>query len=458
MADRSFVRGVFLLFVCLYALSLGRGFYSSDGEVMFKTTAALVERSTLALDFDPGLPQIVAGQGGRSFSKYDPGLPLVGVPFYVTGDWIGRVNNAHRYRLAVTCYLLVPVLAAAGSLAALAALARALFGVRRAAGVVLEAGLATLLWPYARVLYAETLLACALTGAVVLIMQGWPLAAGVVFGIGVLTRAALAIYALPLALLIAWTTPGRDWRAVLPRLFWFAVGMMPFGAALLAHNVYRFGDPLQTGYAGEGFTTPVWEGVIGLLVSPGKSVFLYAPPLALSAALWPRFRRAYPALGGFLTAAWGVALVFLGAWWAWHGGWCWGPRLLVPLIPLSCLPLGVLPDRCAWRRAAVGVIALGIGVQLLGVLTDVIPHYADVVGAGTSGYKLVHYAPRHTPLAGAIRRLLDGQTEPLALFRLADTGLPPTWAVGVPLLLALGLVVGAWWVWCATTRSGSAAY
>src|SRR3972149_5009897 len=94
----TMTRRVFLLFACLYVLSLGRGFYSSDGEVMFKTTAALVERGTLVLE--PDLPPIVRGSDGRFYSKYDPGLPLLGVPFYVTGDQIGAINQAHRYRLA----------------------------------------------------------------------------------------------------------------------------------------------------------------------------------------------------------------------------------------------------------------------------------------------------------------------------------------------------------------------
>ncbi len=121
VSNRSRARSgaVFLFFACLYILSIGRGFYTSDGEVMFKTAAALVERHSFALEPDPGLPQIVRGHDGRMYSKYDPGLPLLLVPFYVTGDWIGQINHAHRYRLAATFALLLPALAGAGTLAAL---------------------------------------------------------------------------------------------------------------------------------------------------------------------------------------------------------------------------------------------------------------------------------------------------------------------------------------------------
>ncbi|MBN1680798.1 MAG: hypothetical protein JW966_10935, partial [Anaerolineae bacterium] len=210
------------------------------------------------------------------------------------------------------------------------------------------------------------------------------------------------------------------------------------------------------------YTTPLWKGIGGLLFSPGRSVFLYAPPLALAVALWSRFRRHHAALADVLALLWIMALVFYGGWWAWHGGWCWGPRFLVPLLPLSCLPLGALPDRSAWRRLALNLCVIGLGVQCAGVLTDITPHYAAVFGASpvtgdtpaTAGdaYHRVNYTFSDSPLAAGLRRLVHAQTEPLALFHLADTGLPPTWAVGVPLLLLIGLGVGVRRVW-ATMRA-----
>ena len=479
--------GVFLFFACLYALSIGRGFYSSDGEVMFQTTAALAERGTFALAPDPALPQIAPGQQGRSYNKYDPGLPLLGVPFYVAGDWIARINAAHRYRLAATWVLLIPALAAAGAVAALAQILRCAsppvpIEWRGGEGphatdrseqvtrrVILAAGLSTPLWPYGRMLFAEATLACALTVAVAALarftpplhplpagregtsarvrLHSWLVLGGLAFGVGILTRAALAIYAPALALLIARQGPTGRARDVAARWAAFAAGTVPFVAILLWHNALRFGDPLQFGYTGEGFTTPPWEGAVGLLFSPGKSVFLYAPPLLLSVALWPRFRRMAPALADVLALAWGTALLFYGAWWAWHGGWSWGPRLLVPLMPLSCLPLAALPDSRPWHWLGSALIVAGIAAQLPGVLTDVTPHYAERAINGETDYAAIHYDPRQSPLVGGTERLIRGDTEPLGMFHLSDTGLPPTWTLGAPALLILGLITGATTVW-----------
>jgi hypothetical protein len=477
---------VFLLFASLYLLSIGRGFYSSDGDVMYQTTAALIERHTFALAPDPGLPQIVAGQDHRFYSKYDPGLALIGVPFYATGDWIARTNHAHRYRVTTLFYLLIPALAAAGTLAAFDLssenkkqfttesteknkgrekktrfrAAPPLHRVERGPGgevrlAILAAGLATPLWVYARTLYAETVLACALTWAVGGVWragQAQPLRkqctilalAGAAFGIGVLTRAALAIYLPALIYILIRGAPDRRCRSVAIRLMCFGAGIAPAAALLLAHNALRFGAPLHFGYAGEGFTTPPWKGIAGLLFSPGKSVFLYAPPLVLCVLLWPRYRRIAPARADFLALAWATALLFYGSWWAWDGGWCWGPRFLVPLIPLSCLPLTALPDRRAWRLAAGVAILAGIGVQIGGVITDIIPHYAQVAAGRAADVDRMNFSLSESPLMAAIRDILHGQTEPLGLFHLRDTGLPVTWTVGVPVLLILGVIAGFW--------------
>jgi len=441
--------GVFLFFACLYALSLGRGFYSSDGEVMFHTAAALASRGALELPPDPALPQIVAGRSGRFYSKYEPGLPLLAVPLYAAGDRLAAINAAHRTQVAATAVLLLPVLAGAGTITALYRLARRWAGGGRAVTVALAAGLATPLWPYSRMLFAEAVLACALAASVALVLSGPPrtrrlAGAGAIFGLGVLARASLAIYALPLAWLLARTGPVRDARSVGARWAAFALGALPLAAGVLAHNVLRFGALWRFGYAGEGFTTPPLDGVAGLLLSPGKSVLLYAPPLILGGWLGPRFARRQPGMAGFLALAWIAALGFYGVWWAWHGGWCWGPRLLVPLVPLSCLPLSALPDGRRWRAAAVGLIVLGAAINALGVLTDPVAAYAQASDAGATDYDRLHWTPGATPLAVAVERALAGQTEPLALFHLTGSGLPRAWTVGVPLAALAGMALGGW--------------
>jgi len=148
--------------------------------------------------------------------------------------------------------------------------------------------------------------------------------------------------------------------------------------------------------------------------------------------------------------------VFYGAWWAWHGGWSWGPRFLVPLLPLSCLPLGLLPARRGWRAALIVALALGAAVNALGVLTDPVAPYTKHSAAGVTDYDAIHWRPGASPLVTAVERLADGQTEPLALFHLSGSGLPRAWTLGVPLAALGGLALGGWKIWGAVKRPGSA--
>ncbi len=427
---------IFSLCAGVFLLTLGRGFYTSDGEVMFLTTAALAERGSFALAADDGLPQIVQGADGRWYGKYDPGLPLLAVPFFVAGERIAAVNAAHRWGTAALAVLMLSALAAAGAAAGVTRLAESLGG-RRAARIGLAAGLATPLWVYGRTLFAEAVLACALTWSAALLARGGErgdrrqaLLAGLVFGAGIAVRAALAVYALPLIALILWR--GESRRATVQAVGGFTAGALPGIGLVLWHNALRFGDPLVSGYGGEGFTARPWVGVVGLLISPERGVLLYAPPLVMSAALWWRWRHTGPAacaLADMLALAWAAALAFYGSWWAWHGGWAWGPRLLVPLVPLSLLPWLALPKGRGWRLAAAGLIALGAVINGAGALVDVTPHLAESTGAltGAPGACAALYAPGE---------VFGGRTEPLALFHLGDLGLPLAWRIGLPALAA----------------------
>jgi hypothetical protein len=162
-------------------------------------------------------------------------------------------------------------------------------------------------------------------------------------------------------------------------LFAAAFGFPLAGACLVlvVYNLARSGHPLDLGYAAdETFSTPLWRGLAGQLISPGKSIFLYSPILIAALFGIPSlFRRdratALLALG--VVAAY--PLLYAG-WFMWWGGWSWGPRFLVPTLPFLCLFLAPVVD---WalrpgHRWAMGVLLvlglLSVGIQVLGVTVD----------------------------------------------------------------------------------------
>jgi hypothetical protein len=136
-----------------------------------------------------------------------------------------------------------------------------------------------------------------------------------------------------------------------------------------------------------------------LLVSLGKGLLWYCPLLLLALVLWPRFlarRRAEALLALGIVAP---SLVVFGTYPVWWGGICWGPRYLVPLLPLLLLPLAFLlplvPQAGMRRRAILTVITLSIAVQVVGVAVH--PARFPATGIPDAAYL---WTPSDSPLLG----------------------------------------------------------
>jgi hypothetical protein len=230
---------------------------------------------------------------------------------------------------------------------------------------------------------------------------------------------------------------------------------------------------LRTGYEKEpGFSTPLLEGLGGILFSPGKSLFLYAPVLLLAPiGLWLMFRR--KETSGKLTVALILAevaagLLFNSLWWAWTGNFAWGPRLIMPILPLLIWPLSALPvsrsattqnntelrtqnSKLKTRYLALGAwIILGvIGalVSIPGALVDfqVYFHAYGLYLAGDPGEVVTLYDPANSPLLVEPGYLLNGLTAAFHRPSLASTGMPAIWDAIVPAALVVLALACLWY-------------
>ena len=173
-----------------------------------------------------------------------------------------------------------------------------------------------------------------------------------------------------LYLLLAFARARKGMRAPAALLVPVALAV----AAWVIWNAARFGSPFTSGYhwqQGEGFSSPLWVSIPGLLLSPARGLLFFVPLSLLAGAgirSWMRRDQSWTLLVLALIAA---HLVVFGAWWMWWGGWCWGPRFLVPLTPF--LPLLALPVLQAFPRAGprrrtaiLAVCAASVAVQILG--------------------------------------------------------------------------------------------
>jgi hypothetical protein len=119
---------------------------------------------------------------------------------------------------------------------------------------------------------------------------------------------------------------------------------------------------------------PWWIGLRGLLFSPGKSLFLYSPWLLLAVPGAVLFLMRHRWHGFSITVFPALVILLYGMKLGWHGG-SWGPRYLVPLIPLLSLAAAPAIQWCLQRgrRGALALALLAListGVQLVAVGKD----------------------------------------------------------------------------------------
>ncbi|NJN68746.1 MAG: hypothetical protein HC884_19610 [Chloroflexaceae bacterium] len=440
-----------LLLLGVYLLTTGGQTFISDGEIMLLTAVRLVDAQTLRLpESATAFPQVVRGYDGTLVSCYGLGQPLLAAVLY----WVGRylvgwylLPGGDDFHLGKFFALLLPALATALTGRVLCAWATRLYRSSRL-GVVLGLlyGLGTLAWPYSRFFFSEPLFTACLVLAAFALFQRRPLRAGLFYGYAVVTRIG-GVVLLPAFLLYAWFHAHPQER--LRRIAWMGVGGLPGGLLVLFHNWVRFRTLTEAGYPGQGFTGNLLEGLYGLLLSPGKSIFLYVPLLlALPAAVVPFIRQFRPEalLVGALTL---ITLIESAMWWMWWGGWGWGPRFLTPLMPFLVLSLGSLLRRRPWQYLIVGMLLpLSLMVNMMGILVDFNVYIREVTGGISTREMIYLFQPEYSPILGHLR-YLDLKTIPIVSLDLHQqhTGFPEPAATFVSaclVLLTAGSLVGLW--------------
>jgi hypothetical protein len=126
---------------------------------------------------------------------------------------------------------------------------------------------------------------------------------------------------------------------------WFAAAGIPVTLFCFAYNVYWYSTPLG-GYS-RASQDLVWHDVLkaaaGLLLSPNRGLFIFMPITLLGIiGLLRSFRRLReePHLPMLAIAA-TLHFLLLSGFPYWHGGWAFGPRYLVDILPILALGAGL---------------------------------------------------------------------------------------------------------------------
>ena len=383
--NRTLGVGVFLTIVGVYLLAGSRERPWGDAEIMYEVAEQLVAHGRLDVRTE-WPPMSHRGPDGRIYSSYGLLASLVHVPgILVRNAAASLAPDTRTLATALTSHLAAALL---GGLTCVL-----FFGMCRRQGASARAAtLATLLlafgtglFVYARSPFSEILQTACFTGFCAELLRigdeptpkraralgawaGALLNSKLIFALAVAGGAACVLYLL------------RRERQTLRRVAIHASSTLaPLMALAMAYNWMRWGGPFLTGYESvfPMLRERIWAGLYGLVLSPGKGLVVYSPPIIAAALASPAFVRERPhaALAIVLSAA--PPLLYYARFLSWSGDYAWGPRYLTYLLPAAMLPLALALDRLLagarrdWSARAFlgGVLALGtcgLAVQILG--------------------------------------------------------------------------------------------
>ena len=337
--------------IAIYLLPMYPHGGSANEMTRWATAASLIEKGSFEISWTEPLigPNVDAAKvGDRTYSNKAPGTAILAAPFYaLTRIFVGPPNASN---------IRISWFAMRFALSTLPLLLLAIWLYRRGTDEFSLALLffATPLFLYSLLFFSHVFVAVAVYFAFRLIYdetRGGPkvlVIAGVLSGLAVVSEfpAVFAVSVFGVGLFF------KDKETRASNLFYFAIGGLPFLLFLLAYNNALFGSPFSMSYAHESF--PEWaevagQGVFGigvpslsnaylLLLSPSRGLLFSSPVLILSVIAFVRSFDRNNVRRMVRLAAVAICVIIICGHGAAHGGWAFGPRYLIFIVPLILDP------------------------------------------------------------------------------------------------------------------------
>ncbi len=288
----------------------------------------------------------------HEYSYHSPGSALFLAAFLFPLEGTAYVEPA-----AILCSW---VLAVAGMSLFASLLKLYSIDVRRVLIVVAVVFLGTPILHYSRSLFSEIhLLMYVILAYFSFLKLNHPFLTGIALALGALVKPPLLVLAIPFGVVLIWNRKfSQIWMLCLPIasmiLVQLAMNQQMFGGVMNMPQQWQWGNLV--------------DGGMGLIFSVDHGLIPFAPIILLSFALWPAFIRAHQQHGLLILSGALIYFVIMACWRDWQGGFCYGPRLIVPIIPLLAVPL-VMRE---WRLRTVQdwgawvVVWISVNINLLG--------------------------------------------------------------------------------------------
>ena len=291
------------------------------------------------------------------YSMHPPGLPLLLAPLVYPARgsvWVEHLAIVWSTLATFACALL------------LRELLRGLSNDRTLVNATtLLAILGSPLWHYGRMLFCEPWLAlCAVGSLTFATRKNAFFVAGLFLALGVQMKPPFALLAGPLFIdrLLA-RDPKRAATFALPVVL--SVGLV------LYENQHFYGGPLRAAQPWESGNLLL--GMLGSSFSLKHGLIPYCPAVLVALAGFPALFRSHRREAWLIVGMAGTYCLLMWLWHCWWGGYCYGPRLVAPIIPLlfvgALKVLESLPQLSTLRRRlAVTLCSLSVLISAMGAI------------------------------------------------------------------------------------------
>lgn len=395
------VFGVFLIVVSICGLTSGGHVYVRDGAAMYMMSNQLLETGQIDVPLHQNTVGGKFGPDGRYFMPFGFLQPVFGMPFIYFGKILASKFSVQYLTFFAATWL---------NWIMTGLLATLVFGISRlwqlsrlqALAAAFTIVMASPFWVYSQTFFAEPMAGLFTLASFALLLISKDvrhpvlpiICAGILAGTITWLRPLCGLIIPVLVVYILLCENNRKNPSVIravKHLVAFGIPTSMGIAGYLTYNYYRFGSILETGYdklpdgSSRSFTLPPLYGAKVLLCSPGKSIFIFFPVLILMpVGIFLMIKTARKAEVITITISGLLYLVVLSSWSRVEGGVTWGPRLVLPVLPLLFLIL--LPIFKSRQRAIrftlIALICLGVGLQGLGVIVN----FATIVYQHIDGY------------------------------------------------------------------------
>jgi hypothetical protein len=373
-----------------------------DTEYSVRTAFAIIEDGSMLIEpVDQSAVDLLPEINGTNkiYSQYGIGLAIIFIPAVILGKFAALFISIDQRVLIdfILSFYNVPF-ALLGLYFFRSILLHFEITQRRANICMIILFTCTCYWKYSVTDFSEITQICFLLGAVNSSLSKTPKKwKNVSFWFALLVAVKLVyIVLLPLLLIysILENSNSINKKYLVTRCLDFSSFLLPIGIFLALLNFLRFGSIFETGYGAEAssfslqFLQRDW---FDYLISFQRGIFPFNPILILSLFGWFFFPREKIRFFLFIGSIIFVWYLLMCLWKSYQGGFCWGNRLLVPIIPFCFIPFAFLPFNKKLVRIFVGmVILLSSVIQATAVFTK--NHEITVLRS-----KIYEETEQHTP-------------------------------------------------------------